>query len=87
MLPEIEMLLNEVPRKESIEKATNESPSGKDSVGKKCYTIDEIAIILGICRKSVCALLKKNEFRWFKIGREYRISKQSFDEWLNENTF
>ena len=29
-------------------------------------------------------LLKKKEFRWIRVGRSgYRISRKSFDEWLN----
>ena len=34
-------------------------------------------------RPTVCRLLKQNEFRWFKVGGAYRISKTSFDAWLN----
>lgn len=26
---------------------------------------------------------ERHEFRWFKIGSTYRISKKSFDEWLD----
>lgn len=33
---------------------------------------------------TVCRLLKQNEFRWFKVGGAYRISKTSFDAWLND---
>ena len=29
-------------------------------------------------------LLKKNEFRWIQIGTKYRISKKSFDGWLDK---
>ena len=40
-----------------------------------CYSISEIELILGISRPSVLKLLNKNEFKWFKIGTVYRISK------------
>lgn len=51
---------------------------------KRCYTVEDLQIILGIGRRSVYELLKKNEFRWFQIGGgRYRISKKSFDEWLD----
>lgn len=33
---------------------------------------------------TVYELLKKNEFRWIQIGTKYRISKKSFDEWLDQ---
>ena len=45
---------------------------------KRCYT--------GISRPTVYELLKKNEFRWIQIGTKYRISKKSFDEWLDQKT-
>lgn len=39
--------------------------------------------MLGISRGSVYKLLDTQQFHWFKIGTAIRISKQSFDEWLN----
>ena len=52
---------------------------------KRCYTVQELQKILGISRQSVYALLKRKEFRWFQIGGGiYRISKKSFDEWLDQ---
>ena len=48
----------------------------------RCYTIADIQSILNISRNTAYALLKRNEFRWIKVGRCYRISKESFDEWL-----
>lgn len=51
---------------------------------KRCYTVDDLMIILGIARGTVYKLLEQKEFRWFKIGSTYRISKKSFDEWLDE---
>ena len=52
---------------------------------KRCYTVKELQVILGISRPTVYELLKKNEFRWIQIGTKYRISKKSFDEWLDHN--
>ena len=51
---------------------------------KRCYTVKEIQEILGISRPTVYELLKKNEFRWVQIGTKYRISKKSFDGWLDK---
>ncbi len=54
------------------------------SVGKRCYTVEELQTILCVSRPTVYSLLKRNEFRWFQIGGgKYRISKKSFDEWLD----
>ena len=51
---------------------------------KRCYTVKERQEILGISRPTVYELLKKHEFRWIQIGNKYRISKKSFDEWLDQ---
>ena len=50
---------------------------------KRTYTVEEIQVILGISRGTAYKLLEKKEFRWFKIGSTYRISKKSFDDWLD----
>ena len=49
---------------------------------KRIYKVEDIQIILDIGRGTAYKLLEQNEFRWFKIGGTYRISKDSFDEWL-----
>lgn len=51
---------------------------------KRIYTVEEIQGILGVCKSSAYFLVKKGEFRCVKIGSTYRISKNSFDEWLNQ---
>ena len=50
---------------------------------KRCYTVKELEEILGVSRPSVYELLKKHEFHWVLIAGKYRISKQSFDAWLD----
>ena len=50
----------------------------------RCYTIEDLMAMLLLSRPTVCRLLKQNEFRWFKVGGAYRISKTSFDAWLND---
>ena len=53
---------------------------------KRCYTVQEIQDILCISRASVYNPLKRNEFRWIRLeGSKYRISKKSFDEWLDKD--
>ena len=51
---------------------------------KRCYTVKELQEILGISRPTVYELLKRNEFRLIQIGPKYRISKKSFDDWLDK---
>ena len=52
---------------------------------KRCYTVEDLQAILMISKSSVYNLLKKKEFRWIRVGRSgYRISRKSFDEWLDQ---
>ena len=50
---------------------------------KRCYKVEELQEILGISRNAVYNLLKRNEFQWVIAGGKYRISKLSFDAWLD----
>lgn len=43
----------------------------------------EIANILAIGKTSAYKLVKENHFKVVKIGATIRVSKMSFDEWLN----
>ena len=54
----------------------------KPSSENRCYTVQDLQNILGVGRKSVYSLLRRNEFRWIRVGAVYRIPKKSFDEWL-----
>lgn len=51
---------------------------------KRAYSVDDIMTILDISRSSAYILIKKNLFRSVKIGNQLRISKASFDEWLDK---
>ena len=56
-----------------------------EAIEKRCYTVDELMFILGCGRRTVYDLLKRNEFRYIRLGGSgYRISKKSFDEWLDK---
>ncbi len=50
---------------------------------KRAYSVDDIMDILDISRSSAYILIKKDFFRSHKIGKQIRISKVSFDEWLD----
>lgn len=54
-----------------------------NTLEKRCYTVKEVQEILDVSRPSIYELLKLNLFSWAKIGTSYRISKKSFDEWLD----
>ena len=49
---------------------------------KRTSTVDEIQDILGISRSGAYNLVKKNLFHSVRIGGTIRISKKSFDAWL-----
>ena len=51
---------------------------------KRCYTVKDLQEILEISRPTVYELLKRHECRWIQVGKNYRISKKSFDEWLDQ---
>ena len=51
---------------------------------KRTYTVDEIQDILGVSRTSSYNLVKKKVFHSVRIGGSIRISKKSFDDWLDQ---
>ena len=50
---------------------------------KRTYTVDEIQDILSIGRNSAYELVKSGDFKCIRVGRTIRVSKKSFDEWLD----
>lgn len=52
--------------------------------GKRTYTVGEIAEILGIGRTSAYKLIRSGQFQTVRIGSAIRISKASFDDWLDK---
>ena len=64
---------------EVIMKITEKKPMPE----RRTYTVDEIAAILNIGRTSAYLLVKEGHFKVVRIGNAIRISKKSFDEWLD----
>ena len=51
---------------------------------KRCYTVEELQLILEVSRPTVYNLIRQKQFRAFQVaGGKWRISKKSFDEWLD----
>lgn len=48
----------------------------------RTYTVDDIAAILGIGRTSAYKLAKSGAFKIIRIGNMIRISRKSFEDWL-----
>ena len=52
---------------------------------KRTYTVLEVAEILNIGKNKAYTLIKDANFKVVRIGNSIRISKKSFDDWLDEN--
>ena len=52
---------------------------------KRIYTVSEIMDILNISQATAYSLIKKGLFRTVRVGGQHRISKKSFDEWLDNS--
>ena len=50
---------------------------------KRSYSVAEIAEILGVSKRSVYNLCSSGTFKSVRIGSKLRISKKSFDDWLD----
>lgn len=50
----------------------------------RTYTVDDIAKMLNIGRTSAYNLTKEGHFKIIRVGNAIRISKKSFDEWLDD---
>lgn len=61
----------------------NTSPSASADAKKRTYSIEEIQQILDISRSTAYALIKRKLFKSVKAGKQIRVSKRSFDEWLD----
>ena len=48
----------------------------------RTYTANDVACILGVSTNAVYRLIPENLFRSVRIGSAIRISKRSFDHWL-----
>ena len=72
---------------EDVIRQLNDYVKDKDSPTeseKRVYTVGEIREILQLGRNSTYKLIGENQFHSVKIGNLYRISKKSFDKWLND---
>lgn len=50
------------------------------------YSVQEIAAILGISKKSAYKLCEQQVFVSKRIGRIIRINRRSFEDWLNSRS-
>ncbi len=50
---------------------------------KRTYTVLEIAAMLDISKSTAYTLVRQEPFKTVKIGSTIRVSKPSFDTWLD----
>lgn len=62
---------------------SNQEISAVHPEGSNTYSVQEIAVILGISKKLAYKLCEQNCFITKRIGRIIRINKKSFEDWLN----
>lgn len=50
---------------------------------KRTYTVTEIATLLNIGRTAAYNIVKEGHFKTVRVGNAIRVSKKSFDKWLD----
>lgn len=71
-------------RKELFMETRTQSPTAPVC---KTYRVEDIAEMLDIGRSSAYELVKQGHFKTVRIGTAIRISKKSFDEWLETHEY
>ena len=62
---------------------SNESTMTRQENERKCCSLEEVMVMLDVCRNTLMKLIRGNEFPYLKLGGVYRIPKESFDRWLD----
>jgi excisionase family DNA binding protein len=68
---------------EKIEAANKQLEPTVPIPEKRTYTVSEIQEILEIGKTTAYALIKEAPFSIVRVGGSIRISKKSFDDWLD----
>lgn len=68
-----------------MNQAENRTPSNVPE--QRTYKVEDIAVMLNIGRTSAYNLVKEGHFKTVRVGNAIRISKKSFDEWLDAQAF
>ena len=70
-------------REKLIQKVIADSIRSISVEAKRAYRVEEVASILSIGRSLAYNLVRQGCFKTVRIGTSIRISKKSFDEWLD----
>jgi excisionase family DNA binding protein len=69
-----------------MNKVMVDSAKNAQAASSKTYRVEEIAAMLDIGRSSAYNLVREGHFKTVRIGTSIRVSRKSFDEWLdNQN--
>lgn len=68
-----------------MNQAENRTPGNVPE--QRTYNVEDIAVMLNIGRTSAYNLVKEGHFKTVRVGNAIRISKKSFDEWLDAQAF
>lgn len=50
---------------------------------EQLYTVKEIASALKLNKQTIQRFIREEKIKAVKVGREYRVSKQSFEDYLS----
>ncbi len=53
---------------------------------EKTYTVDEVMEMLSVNRVTIYKWIRSGELRAVRIGRQFRIPKDYYDEFIESNT-
>ena len=71
---------------DKILKMNEDAEDAFSTYEKRIYTVEEIQNILGVGKNTAYNLVKTKAFHSVRIGGNIRISKRSFDAWLDGKT-
>lgn len=57
-----------------------------DRENRLVYTVDEVAVMLGISESYAYKLAKARTFPVLQLGRRMVVPKEKFEIWLNESS-
>ena len=52
----------------------------------RVYTLDEVAEVLKITRRTLYTYVKEDKLKAVKIGREWRVSEAALQDFINKGT-
>lgn len=78
----MEALLRAVFDRKEVAVSEIKNGTKEEILACRTYRVKDIARILGISTNAAYNLIPENLFKSVRIGNAIRISKQSFDKWL-----